>query len=257
MGAPDRDQHYAHKALQVIKSFLQQFPDNDFIPIVKQYKSDVEESLARGDFGIGKFYEERGTLAGAKGRYKEITDSYPDYTDIAEIYYRLGGILENSNNPDEAAIYFGKVISEYPFSKRSEEAKIKLSALGKPLPLVNKKLASQNEAKIKPGEGFSPLKPFIDFGKALGFVAPPDRYEEAKRIIETEKAKVALEASKQAETAQPEDDIQIETVIRKSASGKSSDTTILSGNSGIKEAAEDEKKKEAAKTKKRYTKKTP
>lgn len=256
MGAPDRDQHYAHKALQEIRSFLRQFPDNDFAPIVKQYEADVEENLARGDYGIGKFYEERGNLAGAKGRYKEIVDSYPDYTDMAEILYRLGGILEKTNNPDEAAIYYGKVVSEYPFSKRSEEAKARLTALGKPLPLVNTKLAAINQAKIKPGEGFSPLKPLIDFGKALGFVAPPDRYAEAKRIIEEEKAKVAAESSTQAAGEEPADDIQIETVIRKSATGETSDTTILNPTAGSSAADEEAKKKEAAKNKKRYTKKS-
>ncbi len=256
MGAPDRDQHYAHKALQEIRSFLRQFPDNDFVPIVKQYESDVEESLARGDYGIGKFYEERGNLAGAKGRYKEIVDSYPGYTDMAEILYRLGGILEKTNNPDEASIYFGKVVSEYPFSKRSEEAKVRLNALGKPLPLVNTKLATMNQAKIKPGEGFSPLKPLIDFGKALGFVAPPDRYAEAKKIIEEEKAKVAAETGTRVEAEQPADDIQIETVIRKSATGETSDTTILNPTAGSSTADEEAKKKEATKNKKRYTKKS-
>ena len=257
MGAPDRDQHYAHKALQVIQNFLQQFPDNDFVPIVKQYKSDVEESLARGDFGVGKFYEDRGNLAGARGRYKEIVESYPDYSDIAEILYRLGEILERTNNPDEAAIYYGKVVSEYPFSRRSEDAKTKLGALGKPLPIVNSKIAAQNQAKIKPGESWSPLKPFVDFGKALGFVAPPDRYEEAKRIIEVEKAKVAEAAGKEAAPEQPADDIQIETIIRKSATGKSSDTTILSSGSGAQASEDETKKKDDQKAKKRYTKKNP
>ena len=257
MGAPDRDQHYAYKALQVIRSFLQQFPDNDFVPIVKQYESDVEESLARGDYGVGKFYQERGNLAGAKGRYKDIVDSYPDYTDIAEIYYLMGDILEKTNNPDEATIYYGKVISEYPFSKRSEESKTKLTALGKSVPLVNTKLAAQNEAKIKPAEGFSPLKPFIDFGKALGFVAPPDRYKEAKEIIMAEKAKVAEEAGKQAEAEAPAEDIQIETVIRKSATGESSDTTILSGSANSNTPEDKTKKKEEQKAKKRYSKKNP
>jgi outer membrane assembly lipoprotein YfiO len=257
MGAPDRDQHYASKALQEIRAFLRQFPDNDFVPIVKQYKSDVEENLAMGDYGVGKFYEERGNLGGARGRYKEITESYPDYSDIAEVLFRLGGILEKTNNPDEAAIYYGKIVSEYPFSKRSEEAKAKLSALGKPLPLVNTKLAAQNQAKIKPAEGFSPLKPFIDFGKALGFSSPPDRYEEAKKIIEAEKIKVAEAASKQAEAQQAGDDIQIETVIRKSASGESSDTTVLKETSGTTATQDEAKKKEAAKTKKRYSKKNP
>lgn len=256
IGAPDRDQHYAYKARQVIKSFLQQFPDNDFVPIVKQYEADVEESLARGDYGVGRFYEERDNPAGARGRYKEIIDNYPNYSDISEIYFRMAGILEKSNNPDEAAIYYGKVVSEYPFSKRSEEAKAKLVSLGKPVPPVNLLLAAQNQAKVRAPEGFSPLKPLIDFGKALGFVAPPDKYAEAKKIIEAEKAKVAEAAGKQPEAGQTEaDDIQIETVIRKSASGETSDTTILKGTSGVEDPEEEAKKKESQKPKKRYTKK--
>jgi outer membrane assembly lipoprotein YfiO len=257
IGAPDRDQHYAYKARQVIKSFLQQFPDNDFVPIVKQYEADVEESLAKGDFGVGKFYEERGNLSGAKGRYKEITENYPDYSDISETYFRLAGILEKTNNPDEASIYYSKIVSEYPFSKRSEESRARLSALGKPMPLVNSKLAAQNEAKIRPPEGFSPYKPFIDFGKALGFVAPPDRYEEAKKIIEAEKAKVAEEAVKKAEAEQAAaaEDIQIETTIRKSASGESSDTTVLKNTSGTAASNDAAKKKSTKPPQKRYSKK--
>jgi tetratricopeptide (TPR) repeat protein len=256
MGAPDRDQHYAQKALQSIKSFLRQYPDNDFVPIVKQYEADVEESLAKGDYGVGKFYEDRGNLAGAMGRYKEVANNYLNYSDTPEIYYRLGYNLERVNNPDEAAIYYGKIISEYPFSKRSEESKARLNSLGKPLPLVNTKLAAQNQAKIRPAEGFSPLKPLIEFGKALGFVAPPDRYEEAKRIIEAEKAKVAEEASKKAEAEQAAaDDIQIETIIRKSASGETRDTTILKETSGASAPDDAEKKKEDQKSKKRYRKK--
>ncbi|MBN1566764.1 MAG: outer membrane protein assembly factor BamD [Acidobacteria bacterium] len=256
MGAPDRDQHYAYKARQVIKSFLQQFPDNDFVPIVKQYEADVEESLARGDYLVGKFYEDRGNLAGANGRYKEITDNYSNYSDMPEVYFRLAGIMEKANNPDEASIYYGKVVSEYPFSKRSEESKARLVALGKPVPMVNTKLAAENQAKIRPPEGFSPLKPFIDFGKALGFVAPPDKYAEAKRIIEAEKAKVAETAGKRAETEQgAADDIQIETIIRKSASGETRDTTILKETPGTADPDKDADKKEDQKNKKRYSKK--
>jgi outer membrane assembly lipoprotein YfiO len=255
MGAPDRDQHNTQKALDAINSFLQKYPDNDFVPIVKQYKSDVEESLAKGDFGVGRFYEDRGNLAGAAGRYKEIIKSYPDYTDIAEIYYRLGGILERANNPDEAAIYYGKVVREYPFSKRSDEAKAKLTFLGKPVPTVDLLLAARNQAKIRPSEGFSPLQPLIDFGKALGFVSPPDRYEEAKKIVDEEKAKVAEAAAKQGNTDQSGDDIQIETIIRKNASGEAKDTTILRGESSNAAQSETQKKKDSQKSKKRYTKK--
>ena len=256
MGAPDRDQHYAYRALQNIKTFLQQFPDSDFTPIVKKYKADVEENIAQGDLGVGKFYEEKGNLAGARGRYKEIIDNYLDFSDMAEILFRMASVLEKSKNPDEAAIYFGKIVSEFPFSKRTEEAKAKLIAMGKPLPDVNARLSATNLAKVRQPEGFSPLKPFIDFGKALGFVSPPDRYEDAKKIVDAEKVKVAEEAAKTAESERVADDILIESEIRKSASGETKDSTVLRNNSGTVSQSDADKKKEEQKNKKRYTKKS-
>jgi outer membrane assembly lipoprotein YfiO len=255
MGSPDRDQRYAYKALPEINKFLQQYPDSDFVPIVKQWRADVEEKIATGEFGIGKFYEERNNYAGAMGRYKEIMNKYPDFSTIDEVYHHIASDLEKVNNPDEAAIYYGKILSEYPFSRRVEEAKARMNALGKPLPLVNTKQAALNQAKVKTPEGFSPLKPLIDFTKALGFIGVPDRYEEAKKSIETEKAKEAEAAAKQGEAEQASGDIQIETIIRKSASGETRDTTILGGSPGAPAQNVTDKKKESQKTKKKYARK--
>jgi len=175
---------------------------------------------------------------------------------MAEILFRMASVLEKSKNPDEAAIYFGKIVSEFPFSKRTEEAKAKLIAMGKPLPDVNARLSAANLAKVRQPEGFSPLKPFIDFGKALGFVSPPDRYEDAKKIVDAEKVKVAEEAAKTAESERVADDILIESEIRKSASGETKDSTVLRNNSGTVSQSDADKKKEEQKNKKRYTKKS-
>lgn len=256
MGSPDRDQHYAFRALQGIKLFLQQFPDSDFAPVVKKYKADVEENLSLGDLGVGRFYEERGNLAGARGRYKEVLESYPEYSDMAEILFRLASVLEKAKNNDEAAIYLTKIVAEYPFSKRSEEARAKLIAMNKPLPDVNAKLAAQNLARVREPEGFSPLKPFIEFGKALGVVPLPDHYEDAKKIVQAEKVKVAEAAAKTEVPIGASDDILIESEIRKSASGQTQDTTVLKNNSGTASQTDADKKKEEQKNKKRYTRKT-
>jgi outer membrane assembly lipoprotein YfiO len=255
MGAPDRDQKYAYKALPEIKKFLQQYPDSDFVPIVRQWQADVEEVLAKGAYGIGKFYEDRNNYAGAMGRYKDIATSFPNVSLIDEVYSRIAGDLEKVNNPDEAAIYYGKLLSEYPFSKRAEEAKARMNALGKPIPVVNQKLAAENQAKVKAPEGFSPLKPLIDFVGALGFIGVPDKYEEAKKIVETEKAKEAEASAKQGVAEQASGDIQIETIIKKSASGETRDTTILGGSSNPPSQGIVDKKKEAQKTKKKYSRK--
>jgi outer membrane assembly lipoprotein YfiO len=255
MGSPDRDQRYAYKALPEIKKFLQQYPDSDFVPIVKQWQADVEEKIAKGEFGIGRFYEERNNFAGAMGRYKEIMTKYPDFSTIDEVYHRIGSDLEKVNNPDEAAIYYGKIISEYPFSKNVDAAKARMNALGKALPPVNPKLAALNQAKVKAPEGFSPLRPLIDFTKALGIIGVPDKYEEAKKIVEAEKAKEAEAAEKQTEVEQASGDIQIETIIKKSASGETRDTTILGGSPKATSQNVTDKKKEAQKTKKKYARK--
>ena len=62
---------------------------------------------------------------------------------------------------------------------------------------------------------------------------------------------------KSAESEQVADDILIESEIRKSASGETSDTTVLRNNSGTVSQSDADKKKEEQKNKKRYTKKTP
>jgi outer membrane assembly lipoprotein YfiO len=228
MRSPDRDPQFSYKALREIKNFEQRFPDSDYLPIVKQFQIEVEENLARGDLGVGQFYADKGNYSGAVGRYKEILEQYKDFSGLDDVYFRLGNIWEKAKGNDQAAQYYEKIVVGYPFSKFFEEAKARLNSLGKPIPEVDTKLAASNQSRIKPDEGFSPLNPFIDFAKALGIVPPPDRYAEAKKALEEEKTKSA-EALKSS--GQTSDDIQIETVIRKSASGETREATTLGGNS--------------------------
>jgi outer membrane protein assembly factor BamD len=198
MRSPDRDSTYSIKAEAAIKKFLEQFADSDFTPIVRQYQTEVEENLAQGDFGVGSFYYEKGNYIGAKSRFQEIVDQYRDFTGMDEALFRLADSLEKIKNPNEAAAYYAKIATGFPFSKRFEDAKDRLQKLGIPLPPVDTLLAAQNQAKLKPSEGFSPLKPFINFAEALGFKGPPDRYEYAKKAVETQKADAVAAAAASA-----------------------------------------------------------
>ena len=105
MRAPDRDQQSTYKAEMAIKKMLEQFPDSDYVPIAKQYLNEVQENLAQSNYGIGQFYADRGNFAGAKSRFQEIADKYPNYSLMDEAYLRLAQSLEKTQNPDEAAIY--------------------------------------------------------------------------------------------------------------------------------------------------------
>jgi tetratricopeptide (TPR) repeat protein len=232
MRAPDRDQQNSYKAELAIKKMLEQFPDSDYVPIAKQYLNEVQESLALSDFGVGQFYADRGNFLGAKSRFREIADKYPNYSAMDDAYYRLAQSLEKTQNPDEAAIYYGKIASAYPFSKHFDDAKERLKDLGKPIPAVDTQLAALNESRLKPSEGFSPLRPFISFAEALGFKGPPDRYVYAKKVVEEKKAGEAAvaQANVPAEGAKAGDDILITTTISKDASGKTQDNTVLGAN---------------------------
>ena len=105
---------------------------------------------------------------------------------------------------------------------------------------------------MKPPEGFSPLKPFVDFASALGLKGAPDRYEVARKTVEAQKTAAADAAAQGARTS---DGILIETTITKDASGKTADTTTLVGaNTNAAQSGtdkNDDKKKPDSKDKKK------
>ncbi len=255
MQAPDRDQKYGHKAEEAEKDFLAQNPNSDYVPIVRQYLLDTQEVLAQSEFGVGKFYHDKRNYPGARGRWQEIMKKYPNYSMMDDVLFLLATDQEKSNNPEEAAINWGKIVSEFPFSKHADEAKAHLNSLGKPIPSVDTPLAASNQARVKPPEGFSPLKPFIDFGKALGLVGTPDLFKEAKKTVEEEKIKNAEAATGTPEGGQAGSDIQIQSTIRKSASGATTDTTVVGTSANQSQQNDQDKKKQTNKKKKKNVKK--
>jgi outer membrane assembly lipoprotein YfiO len=258
MHAPDRDQQNSYKAEQAIRAMLRQFPDSDYVPIARQLLNEVQETLAESDYGVGQFYAQRGNFAGARSRYKDIVDKYPNFSAMDDTYYQLAQALEKTENSDEAAIYYTKIASGYPFSKYFDAAKERLKSMGKPVPEVDKQLAALNESKLKPSEGFSPLKPFIDFATALGFKGPPDRYKEAQKQVAEKKAEEAAQAGTQAQGEKTADDILIQTTLSKDQSGKTQTQTVLGGSPNGTQTApqvsgDTNNKKDAGKNSKKKT----
>ena len=233
MRSPDRDTQYALRTLQEIDTLLTRYPNSDYVPIARQMKIGVEDNLARGDLGVGEFYLRRGNFTGAMRRFENVIENYKNFEEMDTVLYRLAEIYTRASaqltDPDmaaaaavESARWYATIAEGFPFSKHYNEAIRRLKEMGYDIPEVNETLAAANLANIRPGEGFSPLRPLIDFAKALGFIAPPDQYEEARKVIEEEKARAAAKAA--AGTGMG-DDIQIETEIRRSASGEPVDET--------------------------------
>ncbi|MCL2877806.1 MAG: outer membrane protein assembly factor BamD [Acidobacteria bacterium] len=226
MRTPDRDPQYARRTLQEIETLERRYPNSDYIPIARQLKVGVEDNLARGDLGVGEYSLRRGNLLGALQRLQYVVENYKNFEDMDTVVYRIAELFDRIQAPD-AADWYAKLAEGYPFSRYYEDAKRRLTEMGFEIPEVNEALAKANQANIRPSEGFSPLKPLIDFGKALGFITPPDQYKEARKTVEEEKAQTAAKAAAGTGTG-TDDDIQIESEIRRSASGEPVDETPAS-----------------------------
>jgi outer membrane protein assembly factor BamD len=231
MRAPDRDQSYAYKAQDSLRKMIELFPDSEYIPFAQEQLRLVQETLAQSNFGVGKFYFERGRYRAATSRFKENVEKYGDFPGMDENLFLLAQSLEKSENSDEASIYYTRIATGFPFSPRFDHAKARLEEMGKPLPEVDTQLAALNESRLKPSEGFSPLRPIKDFGKALGFVGPPDPYESAKRAVEVSRAEAsAAQTETAAEGDKAGDDFPIQATITKSSTGSGEASAVLGSN---------------------------
>ncbi|MGD0308354.1 MAG: outer membrane protein assembly factor BamD [Acidobacteriota bacterium] len=218
MNAPDRDQHNAQAAQVEINRFLQMFPQSDYVPVAKKYLDLVNESLAIHSMDIGDFYAGRGSFGGAITRYREVTEQFPHFSRLDEANFKLAQLLERVGNKEDAAKYLDAVAVGYPFSKYYADAKSELEKLGKTVPAVDDQLSAQHQALVKAPEGFSPLRPFIDFAEAIGFKGAPDRYDQAQKIVAANKAQAAAAAASAA--GNKPGDVLINATIEKGPDGK-------------------------------------
>jgi len=140
MGLSDRDISHAKKAEQRLKVLLQQYPKSPLRATVEARLQEVQENLAMHNLQIARFYYDvkystgKGGLKGAQSRLKEITDKYPCFSYNDEVFYRLASTYQAEEEPDEAARYYQKLVTEFPDSEYNEKAKEQLKIIGAPIP---------------------------------------------------------------------------------------------------------------------------
>ena len=182
MRSPDRDPTYATKAEAELKKFLETYPQSELAPTAKEFLREVQQNLAQGIQGIGNFYFSRSSHLASENRYKELLESYPDYSRADETLFRLGQSLENLGRIEEASVYYSRLVSDYPFSEYAGDAEEKLILLEKPVPPVDPVAAAKNEANRRVDEGFSALDPIREVWGI--FTGREDPYEVARRRVE-------------------------------------------------------------------------
>lgn len=140
MGLSDRDISHARKAEQRLKVLLQQYPQSPLRPTVEARLHEVQENLAMHNLQIARFYYDvkystgKGGLKGSQSRLKEIVDKYPCFSYNDEVFYRLATTYQAEEEPDEAARYYQKLVSEYPESEYLDKAREQLGIIGASVP---------------------------------------------------------------------------------------------------------------------------
>ncbi|MCS6816945.1 MAG: outer membrane protein assembly factor BamD [Blastocatellia bacterium] len=134
---PDRDQKPTREAERRLLAVLQRYPNTDRKDEVQQWLKAVRDVLAEHEMYVARHYMIRERPRGAKRRLMTIIERYPTYSKFDEALYRLGTVLFQEEEPEEAAKYFAWLVREFPNSEYRRQAAEMLERIGKPVPEVD------------------------------------------------------------------------------------------------------------------------
>jgi outer membrane protein assembly factor BamD len=134
MEKPDRDRTHARAAEEEFQTFLQKYPNDPLAPQAQQHLREVQEVLAEGEYRIGYYYYVKGDKRAAAARLLAVTNRYPLYSRSDRALWMMGDILEQSEHKEVAALYYGRIVKNYPLSSMVPGAKDKLKGFGAPVP---------------------------------------------------------------------------------------------------------------------------
>ncbi len=167
MEKPDRDYTNALEAERAYVKMINMFPDSTLIPRAKQRLRNVQEVLAEREMQIGLFYQSRDNYVASVARLETVVDTYPLYSKadlalltIGDAYAAqakavrmatgLPGALRERLSAlymDKAAAAYNKVITRYPMAPRVEDAKDRLVAMNRPVPVPTQAEIAESDAE--------------------------------------------------------------------------------------------------------------
>lgn len=164
MEKPDRDFTHAKRAEEEYRQLILQYPDSKLVPIARERLLQVQEVLAEREFRIGRFYYLRESWPAAIARLKSLADTYPLYSNADDSLYLLGNAYERqvetiravkapeaykgkliAELQQQAADAYSRIITRYPIAARAEDAKKRLLALHRPVPMPTEDAIALNK----------------------------------------------------------------------------------------------------------------
>ena len=146
MAKADRDQTEARLAEVELKEFMVKYPEDPLTIRTKARLREAQEVLAEGEFETASFYQMRGAYRAARGRYREIIEKYPNFSQGDQALYGMAQCLDHLRVPKEAIPYYSRLVRDFPLSPHVGEAKARLVAMGQPVPKPTKATMARAQA---------------------------------------------------------------------------------------------------------------
>jgi outer membrane protein assembly factor BamD len=129
--APDRDQELTYKAISEFEKIERLYPSSPYVEKARIQILLCRDRLAAHEFIIGRFYYKRKQYVAAADRLRVVLDRFPYYSRTEETLYLLGSCLMKTDNPDEARLYFERLVHDFPEGKFTPMARKALQEQGK------------------------------------------------------------------------------------------------------------------------------
>ena len=152
----DRDQTRTKKALSSFEYLIASYPPSLFTEKAREKVGVCKKRLADHEFYIGNFYYKHGRFDAAASRFEGLLEKFPKVPEEDKTFYLLGKSYIELDQWKKAELAFYKIVTEYPKSPHSGEAKEILDKGLAEMEASHRKIAEVNKkdesAPIEPGK---------------------------------------------------------------------------------------------------------
>jgi outer membrane protein assembly factor BamD len=126
---PERDQTATHEALTELQTFIDSYPQSQYLPDVLKLQRQMRDQLSESEFLVGRHYFRTRWYPGAALRLSQLLKADPQYTKRDAVYYYLAETYYKQNKKDEALPLYQKLVQEFRVSDYLDRAKERISEL--------------------------------------------------------------------------------------------------------------------------------
>ncbi|MFW6050301.1 MAG: outer membrane protein assembly factor BamD [Myxococcota bacterium] len=128
----ERDQGSARQALEALRRYMRDFPDDPRVPEARKMMDRVLELLAKHELYVAEFYLDRDAPQASIGRLRTLLGAYDGSPVDAKARLLLGETYLEVRDRERARQAFRALVERHPESDEADEAREHLQKLGSP-----------------------------------------------------------------------------------------------------------------------------